>query len=112
MSDCPYCDPPAPEFGGWVHEDENWLVAHGPAATTMAGALRVTSRRHFTDFAEMTTAESESFGRLLTRLDAPHTTHCAAPPSSTHPSGVPPPIRRRPSTSSATTSPKARTAAR
>ncbi|WP_219152701.1 HIT family protein [Amycolatopsis sp. TNS106] len=70
MSDCPYCDPPAPEFGGWVHEDENWLVAHGPAATTMAGALRVTSRRHFTDFAEMTTAESESFGRLLTRLDA------------------------------------------
>ncbi|MBP2338213.1 diadenosine tetraphosphate (Ap4A) HIT family hydrolase [Saccharothrix coeruleofusca] len=70
MSDCPYCDPPEPATGGWVHSDEHWLVAHGPAETTMAGALRVTSRRHYTDFAEMTRAEAESFGRLLTRLDA------------------------------------------
>lgn len=69
MADCPYCAPPEPDHGGWVHRDEHWLVAHGPAETAMAGALRVTSRRHYTDFAEMTPAESESFGRLLTRLD-------------------------------------------
>lgn len=69
MADCPYCELPEPDLGGWVHSDEHWLVAHGPADTTMTGALRVTSRRHFTDFAEMTPAESESFGRLLTRLD-------------------------------------------
>jgi diadenosine tetraphosphate (Ap4A) HIT family hydrolase len=69
VSDCAYCALPEPHLGGWIHRDEHWLVVHGPAETTMTGALKVVSRRHFTDFAEMTTAESESFGRLLTRLD-------------------------------------------
>ncbi|MGM1065588.1 HIT family protein [Saccharothrix sp. Mg75] len=69
MPDCPYCDPAGPDPRGRVHDDEHWLVAHGPADTAMTGALRVTSRRHFTDFAEMTPAESGSFGPLLTRLD-------------------------------------------
>ncbi len=69
---CSYChleeagrDP----IGGWVHRDEHWLVGHGPADTTMPGALKIISRRHFVDFAEMTPAESASFGLLLTRLD-------------------------------------------
>ncbi|MGJ6960511.1 hypothetical protein ACSDR0_01270 [Streptosporangium sp. G11] len=66
---CSYChleeagrDP----IGGWVHRDEHWLVGQGPADTTMPGALKITSRRHFV---EMTPAESASFGPLLTRLD-------------------------------------------
>ncbi|MDF5755053.1 hypothetical protein [Spongiactinospora sp. TRM90649] len=70
---CPYCqleeagrDP----IGGWVHRDEHWLVGQGPAETTMPGAMKITSRRHFVDFAEMTPDESASFGTLLTRLDA------------------------------------------
>ncbi|MFI7536704.1 HIT family protein [Streptosporangium sp. NPDC049376] len=70
--ECPYChlqeggqDP----IGGWVHSDEHWLVGQGPAETTMPGALKIISRRHFIDFAEMTPDESASFGALLTRLD-------------------------------------------
>jgi diadenosine tetraphosphate (Ap4A) HIT family hydrolase len=72
-SDCPYCLPEHGDqepIGGWVHRDEHWLVAQGPAGTTVPGALKITSRRHFIDFAEMTPPEAASFGPLLTRLDA------------------------------------------
>jgi diadenosine tetraphosphate (Ap4A) HIT family hydrolase len=69
MADCPYCELAKPALGGWVHADEHWLVNHGPADTTMPGALRITSRRHFIDFAEMTPAEAGTFGLLLVRLD-------------------------------------------
>jgi diadenosine tetraphosphate (Ap4A) HIT family hydrolase len=69
---CYYCDrqengrdaPP----GGWLIDDDDWLVGHGPAQMCLAGSLRIESRRHFTDFAEMTDAEAASFGRLLARL--------------------------------------------
>jgi hypothetical protein len=36
----------------------------------MAGALRITSTRHYIDFAAMTPGESASFGPLYSRLDA------------------------------------------
>ncbi|WP_062356768.1 HIT family protein [Herbidospora yilanensis] len=70
--ECPYChleETDRDPLGGWIHRDEHWLVGQGPADTTMPGALKITSRRHFIDFAEMTAAESASFGPLLTRLD-------------------------------------------
>ena len=67
---CPYCDLAEPAPDGWVHADEHWLVQPGPADTTVPGALRITSRRHFVDFAEMTGAETGTFGGLLKRLDA------------------------------------------
>ncbi|MGW4639157.1 hypothetical protein ACWEN6_11535 [Sphaerisporangium sp. NPDC004334] len=70
--DCPYCDltqAHSEPIGGWVHLDDHWLVGQGPPETTMPGALKITSRRHFIDFAEMTSAEAASFGRLLARLD-------------------------------------------
>jgi diadenosine tetraphosphate (Ap4A) HIT family hydrolase len=70
--DCPYChlDEADPEpAGGWIYRDARWLVSQGPPETTMTGALKITSRRHFTDFAEMTSPEAASFGPLLTRLD-------------------------------------------
>jgi diadenosine tetraphosphate (Ap4A) HIT family hydrolase len=35
----------------------------------MPGALRISSRRHFVDFADMTSAEAAAFGTLLSRLD-------------------------------------------
>jgi diadenosine tetraphosphate (Ap4A) HIT family hydrolase len=54
--------------GGWLVEDGDWLVGHGPVNMCLAGSLRIESRRHFTDFGEMTDSESASFGRLLTRL--------------------------------------------
>ena len=49
-------------------EDRDWLVGHGPANMCLAGSLRIESRRHFIDFAEMTDSEAASFGRLLTVL--------------------------------------------
>lgn len=71
--DCPYChldDAGREPAGGWIHRDAHWLVNQGPSETTMAGGLKITSRRHFTDFAEMTGPEAASFGPLLTRFDA------------------------------------------
>jgi diadenosine tetraphosphate (Ap4A) HIT family hydrolase len=48
--------------------DGDWLVGHGPVHMSPPGTLRIESRRHFTDFAEMTDAEAASFGRLLASL--------------------------------------------
>jgi diadenosine tetraphosphate (Ap4A) HIT family hydrolase len=69
---CYYCrrqqsavDPPP---GGWLIDNADWLAGHGPAHMCLAGSLRIESRRHFTDFAEMTDAEAASFGRLLATL--------------------------------------------
>jgi diadenosine tetraphosphate (Ap4A) HIT family hydrolase len=70
---CAYCavvtstDEPA---GGWVYRDEHWAVAHGPAEKTAPGGLLIRSARHFVDFAEMSGAETTSFGQLVARLDA------------------------------------------
>ncbi len=71
--ECAYCgiadlENPSPA-GGWIHRDDDWLVQHGPPETTMAGGVKIVSRRHFTDFAEMTTSEAASFGLLLRGLD-------------------------------------------
>ena len=70
--DCYYCakhqtgeDPPP---GGWLVTGQDWLVGHGPAHMSRPGTLRIESRRHFTDFADMTDAEAASFGMLLARL--------------------------------------------
>ena len=69
---CPYChlDEAGQEpAGGWICRDAHWLVSPGPPDTSMPGALKITSRRHFTDFGGMTGPEAASFGPLLTRLD-------------------------------------------
>lgn len=69
---CYYCDRQHnhrdPPPGGWLVDDGDWLVGHGPAHMCLAGSLRIESKRHFTDFAEMTDAEAASFGRLLASL--------------------------------------------
>jgi len=69
---CYYCrrqqTPVDPPPGGWLIDDADWLVGHGPAHMCLAGSLRIESRRHFTDFADMTDAEAASFGRLLATL--------------------------------------------
>jgi len=70
IDNCPCCDLHADPVGGWIYSDARWLVRHGPASSTMAGALQIISVRHFIDFADMTDEEAGSFGRLLVRLDA------------------------------------------
>ncbi|WP_082801558.1 HIT family protein [Herbidospora cretacea] len=69
---CAYCrqsttpdEPP----GGWVYWDEHWLVHHGPVESSRAGTMKILSRRHYTDFADMTEREAASFGVLLRALD-------------------------------------------
>lgn len=73
-AECAYCaavSSEAPEpFGGVVTADERWFVVAGDPASTIAGALRITSRRHFIHFADMTAAEVSGFAALLVRLDA------------------------------------------
>lgn len=69
---CPYCllnasgDEP---FGGWVYRDDLWLVHHGPVESSRPGTMKIISRRHYTDFAEMKPDEAASFGSLLRMLD-------------------------------------------
>jgi diadenosine tetraphosphate (Ap4A) HIT family hydrolase len=56
--------------GGNVYEDEHWYAYHAPVTTAALGQLFLVSKRHFLDFAEMTTGESESYGRVLQALYA------------------------------------------
>ncbi|MFI9561142.1 HIT family protein [Nonomuraea endophytica] len=69
---CQYCrlnaaaeEPP----GGWIHRDAFWSVYHGPADASIPGTMKIVSRRHFVDFAEMTASEAAAFGPLLAQLD-------------------------------------------
>ncbi|MEV4807736.1 hypothetical protein AB0K18_47745 [Nonomuraea sp. NPDC049421] len=69
---CPYCtliDAAKEPLGGWVHRDAFWLVHHGPAENSRSGTMKIISRRHFVDFADMSAEEAASFGPLLARLD-------------------------------------------
>jgi diadenosine tetraphosphate (Ap4A) HIT family hydrolase len=56
--------------GGYLYEDERFLVCHAPAAMAVPGTLIVESRRHYLDFAEMTPEESARYGPLLAWLYA------------------------------------------
>ncbi len=70
---CPYCaldgEDQTQPVGGWIDRDDDWLVSHGPPGASRPGTVKITSRRHFPDFADMTPSESASFGVLLSRLD-------------------------------------------
>lgn len=66
---CPSCTPLDPADPLLVLADDSWTVQHGPADTTRAGSLKITSRRHLVDFVDLDDAEAVSFGPLLRRLD-------------------------------------------
>jgi len=64
--DCFLCrkhngEEPAPP-GGYIYEDEHWMICHAPARLGPLGTLFIESRRHFLDYAEMTDAEAASLG--------------------------------------------------
>jgi diadenosine tetraphosphate (Ap4A) HIT family hydrolase len=72
-SGCPYCrlqapDQPAP-VGGWIAADDYYRVQHGEPESSFPGAVKIISRRHFIDFADMSQAEAHAFGSLVSRLD-------------------------------------------
>ena len=69
MKDCFICrkrngqeaSPP----GGYIYEDENWMVCHAPVKLGPLGTLFIESKRHFLDYAEMTDEESASLGKVM-----------------------------------------------
>jgi diadenosine tetraphosphate (Ap4A) HIT family hydrolase len=71
--DCPYCRLQTPghrePVGGWIAVDEHSRVQHGEPESSSPGAVKIISRRHFIDFADMSRAEAHAFGALVSRLD-------------------------------------------
>jgi diadenosine tetraphosphate (Ap4A) HIT family hydrolase len=54
--------------GGYIYEDEHWMVCHFPAEQSALGQLVIESKRHFLDFSEMTDEEARSYGFLVKKL--------------------------------------------
>lgn len=54
--------------GGYVYEDEHWMVCHAPVDKAPLGTLFIESRRHFLDYSEMTSEEAMSLGNLLKKV--------------------------------------------
>jgi diadenosine tetraphosphate (Ap4A) HIT family hydrolase len=51
--------------GGYIYEDEHWMICHAQPHMGPLGTLFIESRRHFLDYAEMTDDESASLGHIL-----------------------------------------------
>src|ERR1700735_1525336 len=58
----------APRPGGYVVEDEHFVVEHAPLQESSAGTVIVEARRHLLDFGEMTPTEGAELGAVLHRL--------------------------------------------
>jgi len=74
MEICPLCqkhkgkgelaNPP----GGYIYENEHFMVCHAPVNKGPLGTLFIESKRHILDFADFNTAEAASFGVLTKRI--------------------------------------------
>ena len=58
---------PAPP-GGYIYEDEHWMVCHAQPHMGPLGTLFIESKRHFLDYAEMTDEESASLGHIMRKI--------------------------------------------
>jgi diadenosine tetraphosphate (Ap4A) HIT family hydrolase len=54
--------------GGYIYEDEHWMVCHAQPHMGPLGTLFIESRRHFLDYAEMTREESASLGEMMKKI--------------------------------------------
>jgi len=54
--------------GGYIYEDEHWMIYHAPAKLGPLGTLFIESKRHFLDYAEMTDEESASLGDVMKKI--------------------------------------------
>jgi len=54
--------------GGYIYEDEHWMVCHAPGKLGSLGTLFIESRRHFLDYSEMTGEESASLGDVMKKI--------------------------------------------
>lgn len=56
--------------GGYIYEDDHWMVCHAPVNLGPLGTLFIESRRHFLNYAEMTNEEAASLGGVLKKTYA------------------------------------------
>jgi diadenosine tetraphosphate (Ap4A) HIT family hydrolase len=54
--------------GGYIYEDEHWMVCHAPVNMGPLGTLLIESNRHFLDYAEMTTEETATLTPLMKKI--------------------------------------------
>jgi diadenosine tetraphosphate (Ap4A) HIT family hydrolase len=56
--------------GGYIHEDDHWMVCHAPVKSGPLGTLFIESRRHFLNYADMTNEEAVLLGGVLKKTYA------------------------------------------
>ena len=54
--------------GGYIYEDEHWMICHAPGKLGPLGTLFIESKRHFLDYAEMTEEEAVSLGNVMRKI--------------------------------------------
>lgn len=64
--------------GGYIYEDEHWMICHAPVNLGPLGTLFIESKRHFLDYAEMTDEESASLGDVMRKIYAALRSHTNA----------------------------------
>lgn len=64
--------------GGYIYEDEHWMICHAQPHMGPLGTLFIESKRHFLDYAEMTDEESTSLGNLMRKIYEALRTHTKA----------------------------------
>ena len=64
--------------GGYIYEDDYWMVCHAPANLGPLGTLFIESKRHFLDYAEMTGEESSTLGNVMKKIYAALRSHTNA----------------------------------
>jgi len=55
-------------LGGYIYEDEHFMVCHAPADKGPLGTLLIESKRHVLDFAEFNAAETLDYGNLTKKI--------------------------------------------
>jgi len=72
MEDCFICrkhdGQEAAPPGGYIHEDEYWMVCHAPGKLGPLGTLFIESKRHFLDYADMNEEESAALGHVMRNI--------------------------------------------
>ena len=54
--------------GGYIYEDEYWIVCHAPGKSGPLGTLFIEAKRHFLDYAEMNDEECTSLGNVMRKI--------------------------------------------
>ena len=64
--------------GGYIYEDEHWMVCHAPGKLGPLGTLFIESKRHFLDYAEMNEEEANSLGMVMKKIYTSLKAHASA----------------------------------